>query len=172
MYVDFEIDDNGDLMFLEKNNHKPQKISFNLTNTNTQKIAINFFDFQPTTHRSNNYLKLEFFIDNDKSKNNAKIVTNEDALAQLIALKLKTTLGTLPQRTSFGSKLSTFKHQNLDDASLKNLRIYLTSLLKDDIPNVNVEVKPYIDYNNGYKQTVNIAVYSSNKLLLEYKVER
>lgn len=172
MYVDFEIDDSGDLLFSEKSNNKPQKISFNLTDTKTQKIAINFFDCQPVSHKNNNYLKVEFFIDNDKPKSIANIVTEDNALAQLITLKLKTTLGTLPQRLNFGSKLSTFKHQNLDESSLKTLRVYLNSILQNDIPNVNVDVQPYIDYKNGYKQTVNIAVYSSNKLLLEYKVER
>lgn len=172
MYVDFQIDDSGDLLFTEKNNNKPQKVSFNLTHTRTQKIAINLFDCETINHKNNNYLKVEFFIDNDKPKNIANIVTGDDSLAQLITLKLKTTLGTLPERLTFGSKLSTFKHQNLDDSSLKNLRVYLTSILENDIPNVNVDVQPFIDYNNGYKQTVNIAVYNSNKLLLEYKVER
>lgn len=172
MYVDFEIDDSGDLIFSEKNNNKPQKFSFNLTKTKTQKIAINFIDFSTVPHNSNNYLKIEFFIDNNKDKNIANIITNDNALAQLIILKLKTTIGTLPERLKFGSKLSTFKHQNLDDSSLKNLKVYLTAALSNDVPNVSVEVSPFIDYNNCYKQTVNIAVYSSNKLLLEYKVER
>lgn len=172
MYVDFQLDDSGDLMFAEKNSNRPQRVSFNLTNTRTQKIAINFFDCDTVNHNSNNYLKIEFFIYNNKPKNNASIITSDDALAQLIMLKLKTTLGTLPERPTFGSKLSTFRHQNLDEKSLKNLKVYLTSIFQDDIPNVNVEVNPFIDYNNGYKQTVNIAVYSSNKLLLDYKVER
>lgn len=173
MYVDFELNSTGDLSFEENiERSKPQKISFVTTKTSTQKVCINFIESEAVTHNSNNYLKVEFFIDNYKPKNSAVIVQDDLAKAQLIALKLKTTLGELPNRKEFGSKLSIFRHDVLDEPSMRLLENYLKTCLKDDIPNLNVVVKPYIDYINGYKQTVMIEIFSSNKILLNHKIER
>lgn len=170
MYVDFEIDDSGDLVFSEKKENEPQKISFNCTNFKAQKLAINFNNYNEI--KNNSGISIHFVLNNNKNKYLANILTEEDATIQLIANKLKTTLGTLPERLNFGSKLSTFRHQNINDSNLKNLRLYLISLLSEDVPNIDIDIQPFIDYDNGYKQTVNITVYSSNKLLLEYEVER
>lgn len=170
MYVDFEIDNNGDLVFEEKKNTS-QKISFNISNSSSQKVSFSLFNFSTSKHNSNNYLSVEFLIDRLKDKSLSKAVKGENALAQLIELKLKTTLGTLPERIDFGSKMSLFKHKNINEKSLNELKAYLLSLLKNDIPNLSIDVSPYINYSNGYDQTVKIDIYSSNKLLLNYKIE-
>lgn len=173
MYVDFELNSIGDIVFdddIEKS--YPQKVSFNMSHTSSQKVSINIYDGQSTHHNTCNYLKVEFFIDNKKANSSTKILCDNNAKAQLIALKLKTTLGELPERKEFGTKLSIFRHEILDDNSLKALGNYVKAVLEKDVPNIAVNIRPIIDYNNGYKQTVVIDIYSGSNLMLDYKIER
>lgn len=170
MYVDFKIDNSGDLIFEEKENNA-QRISFDIAKTKTQKVTFGILDCYPTTHNNSNYLKIEFMINNRKSKNNTKIIKETEAFSQLLINKLKTTINTLPERYNFGSKLSTFKHQNINDSTLSEIKTYIMSLLKDDVPNLNVEVSSYINYVNGYNQAINIDIYNGNKFLLNHKIE-
>lgn len=173
MLVDLALTETGDLLFMEKpDDLKPQKILFNLTQTNTQKIAINFNDVKKVKHNSNSYLSIEFFIDKSLSKMMAVMLTEKQEKAQLITMKLKACLGELPERLEFGSKLSLFRHENINDSTIKSLERYLESILDKDILSVKVQAIPHIDYNNGYKQVIKINVFSSDNLIVEYKVER
>lgn len=172
MYVDLELSETGDLLFMEKPEElQPQKITFNLSNTSAQKLSINFYDVEKVKHNSNNYLKVEFFIKKSSSNTIAMTCTNQKEKVQLIILKLKACLGELPERSSFGSKLSSYKHQNINDKTLKELETYLESILEKDIPAVTVKAVPFIDYDI-YKQSVVISVFSNQNLLLDYKIER
>lgn len=173
MYVDLTLSETGDLSFEEKPvDLQPQKIKFNLSNTKAQKICFAFQNIETVKHNSNNYLKVEFVIDKSKPNIIASICSDDIAKAQLITLKLKTCLGDLPERLSFGAKLSSFKHENINSSTLISLEKYLESILADDIFAVSVKATPVIDYNNGYKQTVQLDIFSNQQLLLDYKIER
>lgn len=172
MYIDFKLNDTGDLLFMEKpDSLQPQKISFNLSKTKTQKITFNIYDAEEISHNSNRYLKVQFFINKSKPKIIAVTCNDKDEKIQLISLKLKTCLGDLPQRIDFGSKLSLYKHENINSKSLKSLETYLKSILDNDIDALSIQVNPIIDYENGYKQTVQIDIFSNEELLLNYKIE-
>lgn len=173
MLLDLALTNTGDILFQEKDeNNQPQKIIFNYSKTCSQKISFNIYDVESTKHDSNNYLKVDFFIDKNNPKSMAVTYSDSEAKAQLITLKLKTCLGELPERSNFGSKLSSFRHQNINDTNLKSLEKYLESILSNDISNVSVKADVYIDYNNGYKQTVNLSIFSDDSILLQYKIER
>ena len=173
MIVDLLLSETGDLLFSEQSEEsKPQKISFNISKTKAQKVSMSFLDVETVKHSSNNYLKVNFFINNNKPKMIANTNIDTDADILLIALKLKTALGELPERQDFGSKMAMFKHNNITAVNLKTLEIYLKQLLKEDIAAVNVKATPIIDFDNGYKQTVKVEIYSDSNLLLDYKIER
>ena len=65
-----------------------------------------------------------------------------------------------------------FKHDEINETNLKILNIYLQNFLSQYLTNPSVKLIPVIDYQNGYKQAVQIKIYSGNNLLLEYNLER
>lgn len=172
MYIDFKLNDTGDLLFMEKSDTlQHQKISFNLSKTKSQKITFNIYDSKEVFHNSNQYLKAQFIINKNKPKVIALTCNDKEEKIQLITLKLKTCLGDLPQRKDFGSKLSLYKHENINSKLLESLEIYLKSILDNDIAALSIQATPIIDYENGYKQTVQIDIFSNDELLLNYKIE-
>jgi hypothetical protein len=172
MFVDFAVNNSGDLIFAKKDDkYKSLCLKFNLTKTKTQKISFLTSDSTDVEHSSDNYLKLSFTIQNNDFKTTDVVFKDKEALIQLISLQLKTTEGELPYRTTDGSKLTTFRHQNINTRTLRNLESYLKTFLADYIYNPSVTATPVIDYNNGYKQAVELYIYSNNNLLLQYNVE-
>lgn len=171
-YVDFAINDTGDLIFTERNDkYKSLNIKFNLSQTKAQRISFLTSESDSIVHSSDNYLKISFKIEDVENKMTSISYKDTDALVQLIAVQLKGTLGELPYRTDDGSELSTYKHQNINDTTLNNLKDYLESFLATYIYNPSVTVTPYIDYSNGYVQTVKIYIYSNSNFILDYVVE-
>lgn len=169
MYTDLKLNSNGDLIFNEiDNSYRKQKILFNITDTKTQKIKFNFYNCTGATHRSNNYLKVDFEIKKDVIKYVATTLKDNEAKSQLIAIKLQTVFGELPKRNEFGSELSKFKHLNINDSNINKISSHLYELLKDDVDNLTIHIEPYIQYTNKYRQALNIYIYSKNDLLLNY----
>lgn len=172
MFVDFAIDSSGDLTFKEQDNiNSSLKIGFFLSSTSANKIVFDFADFTPITP-SKNALKVEFEIVKRTANKTANTLKDMDALTQLLSLKLKTTLGELPLRQTFGSKVSLLKHKEINQINLQMLENYIEECISDIVPNAVVEATPYIDYNNGYKQTILIKIYSAERILLDYIIER
>lgn len=173
MYADFKITDTGDIVFQEQSkSFNPLLVKFNISQTKAQKIQ---FDFSP--EYSNNKIsksaqKIKFFIKKNPNKYSAEILVEDNAINQLIFIKLKTVLGELPERSYFGSTLSTLKHKPINDKNLTLIEKITENALKDIIRTPTVKAEPYIDYNNGYVQTVKLYIYSSNNLMLEYILER
>lgn len=172
MYVDFAVNDTGDLIFEKQNsNYSSLSIKFNISDTKAQKIILNIEESEELPYIDNR-LSVTFKIEDKKPSDTAAIYKDDVSTAQLIALKLKTTLGELPLRKEFGSKLSMFKHQNINDKTLRQIENIVESAVSDMIYNPTVVASPIIDTTNGYKQTIKIEIYNNNNLLLQYKVER
>ena len=172
MYVDFRIDKSGDIIFKEQ--HKDNcslKISFYLSKTKAQKVVFDLSDFEKAKP-SKYALKVSFDINKSLANKSVNIINDENALNQLLTLKLKTTLGELPLRKNFGSKISLMRHKEINAGNLSQLEAYVRECLSDIIPNPIVEAKPYINYDNGYNQTVILTVYNGNKKILNYILER
>lgn len=173
MYIDFEINDTGDLIFQRKEkSYNPLKVKFNLSQTNVQKITFHIEENYYEKETKDNSLKVSFFIKKEKDVYSANYISSEDALMQLIKLKMKTTLGELPLRKDFGSILTTVKHANMDSSNLRRVELIIIDCLKDLIRNPQVTVSPYINYKNGYQQTVKIKIFNDSDFLLEYVMER
>ena len=169
MFVDFKIDDTGDLIFQEQSkNFNPLSIKFNISKTKTQKIQFDLSSNYFEQKKSNNSQKITFFINNKPNKYSAEIVVGDNSLNQLMFLKLNTVLGELPNRSDFGSTLSTLRHKNIDDKNLSLLEKITESTLKDIIRNPSVKAKPFIDYSDGYNQVVKLEIFNNSNLLLEY----
>ena len=171
MIADFAISKSGDLLFQEQDvNSTSLKVSFVLSNTNATKIVFDLSEFELNTP-SRNALKVSFDLVKKTANKSVHIVKEDEMIAQLLTLKLKTSLGELPLRQKFGSEISLMKHQEINKANLDKLAQYVKSCIEDIISNPIVEAKPYINYNNGYSQTVILNIYGDNKTLLKYIIE-
>ena len=100
------------------------------------------------------------------------MLKEEEALSQLLLMKLKTTLGELPLRPEFGSKISLLKHKDINNSNLRLLEEYIADCISDIVSEPTVKATAYIDYRNGYNQTVQVRVYDKNKNILSYILER
>lgn len=171
MIADFAINKSGDLLFQEQDvNSTSLKVSFVLSNTNATKIVFDLSEFELNTP-SRNALKVSFDLVKKTANKSVHIVKEDEMIAQLLTLKLKTSLGELPLRQKFGSEISLMKHKEINKANLDKLAQYVKSCIEDIISNPIVEAKPYINYNNGYSQTVILNIYGDNKTLLKYIIE-
>ena len=172
MLADFKISKTGDLIFKENDiTSNKIKISFVLSQTNSCKVCFDFNECEEVKP-SANALKIQFNLV-DRTANKTVVMLNEEnALSQLLLLKLKTTIGELPLRSSFGSKISLMKHNDINSSYLKQLEDYIAECISDIVSDPTVKATSYIDYANGYNQTVQIRIYDKNKNVLSYILER
>lgn len=171
MIADFAISKSGDLLFQEQDiNSTSLKVSFTLSQTKAYKVIFDFSEFNLNTP-SKNALRLSFDLVKKTANKSVQIVKEDEMIAQMLALKLKTSLGELPLREEFGSNISLMKHQEINKANLDKLAQYVKTCIEDIIANPTVEAKPYISYNNGYIQTVILNIYGDDKNLLNYIIE-
>lgn len=173
MFVDFAINKTGDLLFSENNtNHSPLNIKFNISKTKNQKISFYIEEDLSNNDESKNSLKVSFLIEKNTNAFSALVHKDKEELTQLISLQLKDVLGELDYSKNNGSKLCLFKHENINDETIKYMKIYLESFLTKYLQNPQVKITPLIDYDNGYKQTVNISIKNNNDFILQHKMER
>lgn len=168
MIADFKITKTGDLIFKENDiTSNKIKVSFVLSKTNACKVCFDFNEFEAITP-SKNALKIQFDLVEKTANKSITVLKEEDALAQLMLLKLKTTIGELPLRETFGSKISLLRHKDINDSNLKLLEDYISECISDIVSQPTVKATAYIDYSNGYNQTVIVRIYDKNKNILSY----
>lgn len=168
MIADFKINKTGDLVFKENDIESNKiKVSFVLSQTNSCKIYFDLNEFE-TIVPSSHALNIQFDLVQKTANKSVSVLKQEDALAQLILLKLRTSIGELPLRKQFGSKISLLKHKEINKSNLKLLEDYIEECVSDILSQPTVEASSYIDYRNGYKQTVKIRIYDKNKNILSY----
>lgn len=173
MFVDLQINNTGDIVFhKEDKQYKALKIKFCLSQTKTQKVSFHMEDCFYKTETKDNLLKVSFFVNKEKNSYSVTALKDNDVYIQMINLQLKTVLGELPNRPTLGSTLTTVKHMNINEKSLKQVELIVKDSLKNIIRDPQVNVIPYINYKNGYDQTIKISIYNDTNLLLEYIVER
>jgi hypothetical protein len=172
MYVDFAINENGDLVFEDSNqNYSHLHLKFNISKNNIQKVSFAIRKGERLIHSSDDYLKVSFFLKGNEQNIITKLYKDDDALIQLIKLQLKDNLGELAYRTEDGSLLNSFKHRNINEETLTELENYLTEFLSSYLFNPIVKVTPNINYINGYKQEILIDIYNNEDHLLSYTLE-
>ena len=74
----------------------------------------------------------------------------------------------MPLRKNFGSKISLLKHKEINTTNLKKLEECIKETISDILSEPTVTATPYIDYSNGYNQTVQVRIYDRNKNVLNY----
>lgn len=168
---DFMIDNNGDISFLENNNNN-SRLRINFYKSNYKSIAIKFDVDNDYVQEDNHMFTLKFNLSNKKYNKNLLEVTNRNYIIQRIIINLKTSLGQLPNRTDVGSRLETIYHKNIYDITVhKELEKIVSAAIGDLIDNYSIDIKPYINKDNGYTPMIKIYVYSSNELYFYYEME-
>ena len=171
-YYDFMITENGDISFVENDiENKRFNLKFYLSNFNAMNIK---FNIERTSKIKNEKHMMNITFNLNKIKYNKKIfsVSDKDYIIQQIKIRLRTSLGELPLRKTFGSTLETQMHKDIQDKTVqKNIENIVSSIVSEFLKNYSIKVIPYIDRNNGYYQTFKINIYSNNSLILEYEME-
>ena len=138
-----------------------------LSNTNACKVCFDFNEFESIVP-SNHALKVQFDLVEKTANKSTMIIKEEDALSQLLLLKLKTTLGELPRRQEFGSRISMLRHKDVNTTNLRALEEYIVDCISDIVNNPTAKAEAYVDYTNGYNQTVQVRIYDKDKNVLTY----
>ena len=171
-YYDFMLTENGDISFIENNiENKRFNLKFYLSNSNTINIT---FNIERTSNINTKKHMMNITFNLNKIKYNKKIfsVSDKAYVIQQIKTRLRTSLGELPLRKTYGSILETQMHKDITDKVVqKNVENIVSSVVSDFLKNYSIKVIPYIDKNNGYYQTFKINIYSNNSLILEYEME-
>lgn len=169
---DLLLTSNGDISFKSINDYNNTlKISFFKSKIKGLKIDF-YIEKAPQPIRSKNSLMISFNYNTIKNNKIAMEVNKEAALIQLLSIKLKTSLGELPERKNIGSKLETIIHEDLyDKAVIKNVENIIYNCIRDLIEEPQIIIEPKIIKTNGYEQILNIKILDDNKLLYSYETE-
>lgn len=170
--MDLLITPSGDLSFTEIEN-KNNKLIINFYKGTGRALKVDFDvqgDFQEQPPKD--ALIISFDISHKLNNKRASIVKDDAHKMQQILIRLKTSLGELPDRTSIGSTLETVKHKNLNDSQVKaQVESIVSKAINDILSDFKVIATPEINKENGYKQIMNIKIYENNELLTTYKME-
>lgn len=172
MLVDFKLDNSGDLVFQEQDSTSNiLKLSFALTKTKVLKLVMDF-EQDKKSFVGENAVKISFETIRTTANKSVAVIRDDEAIAQLIKMKLKTVLGELPLNKEFGSKITLLKHKDITDKNLKALENYILECISEFTSGAKVKAYPYINYDKGYTQTIMVNVYSFDKKILQYALER
>ena len=170
--IDFLLTPEGDLSFVEdqlENNRL--KIDFYKTKSNALRILFDIAagaELEP----SSTALTINFNVLTNTPNKKALIAKDERYLIQQLLMRLKTSLGELPERQEIGSTLETVKHKRLNDKTTKAaVEAIVSSAIQDLYDGYLVKATPVIDKTDGYKQIMNVEIYKDNNLLLNYEME-
>lgn len=159
----------GDLLFTT---NKRQSNKINLTFAISENlINLNFFlkgcsEIIPTSG-----IVLGFELNDIKTNTKkAKMIENLPAYRQACLIRIKTSLGQLPERINIGSKIETKMHDFLFKEETKTQVMSMAKeAIKDILPNATVTVTAIAKHTiNGYKQCFNIKIYDEDLMILNY----
>lgn len=168
-YYDFMINDNGDIVFVT-NDLKNKRINAKFYISSNKPLNIKFnIDRVSKTNKEQHMLNVLFNL--EKIKNNKTIYSVSDTsyIAQQIKMRLKTSLGELPLRRTYGTELERYMHKDINDKTIqKGIEQIVLGAISDLLNDYSVKVFPYINKNNKYEQVMKIYIYSNNSLILDY----
>lgn len=170
--VDLLLTATGDVAFIETKEEK-SRLKLTFFKTSGKAVKINFYTENIEEPKaSNNGLTIKFNIENIKNNKRILTVKNDAYRVQQIKMRIKTSLGELPERTNIGSTLETVIHKRLYDSDvISKTKSIITEALTDIIEDLYIEAEPIIKKVDSYEQLMRIYIYSGNNLLLTYETE-
>ena len=104
-------------------------------------------------------LAIYFDLTNRKNNKRAMLVEDDAYKMQQIFMRIKTSLGELPERPEIGSKIETIMHQNIHDkAAQSKVERIVGDAIKDIIYNYSVKAIPKVIKDNDYRQVMNVMI--------------
>ena len=170
--MDLLITPSGDLAFTEINS-KNNRLVINFYKSIGNALKIDF-DIQGNHQEQpqKDTFVIRFNISHKLKNKRAELVKDDAYKMQQILIRLKTSLGELPDRLSIGSTLETVRHKNLNDEHVRlKVESIASKAINDILSDFKVVAKPEINKDNGYKQIMNIKIYENNDLLTTYAME-
>ena len=165
MAMDFALNDNGDIAFVQSSRKSEAfQLDFLIANSNSLKL-----DFFVTDTKEESYLEgltpgliFNFYLDNiEYDKDIFLLESEEDVIFQKIKIRLNTALGTIRNNKTLGSEIDNLKHRILngsDDDKYEDIIDCVRNAIKDILPNAKITVKKlntiYTDYSNSLIVTI------------------
>lgn len=170
--IDFLITPSGDLAFTEiEKENQTLEISFYKTKTQALKISFEMDTYLTNTPKKDS-LVVYFDLLSIKNNKRAMLVEDDAYKMQQIFMRIKTSLGELPERPEVGSKIETVMHQNIHDKAVQSkVERIVGDAIKDIVYNHSVKAIPTVIKDNDYKQVMNVMIYEDDDLLLTYEME-
>lgn len=170
--MDLLITPSGDLAFTEINS-KNKRLSVNFFKSMNNALKIDFdIEGNYQEHPQKDTFVIKFNISHKLKNKRAEIVKDDAYKMQQVLIRLKTSLGELPERLTIGSMLEIVKHKNLNDEHVRlKVENIVSTAINGILSDFKVVAKPEINKDNGYKQIMNIKIYENNELLTTYTME-
>ena len=171
--IDLLLTPSGDLSFIEEQ-HQNKQLKIDFYKSKNKALRVTFFveGSGEANKPSAKSLAIHFNILTKKANKKALLVTDNKYLTQQVTIRLQTALGELPQRTDIGSRLETVRHKNLNSLdTISSVEQIVSEAIKDILDDYTVKATPKITKENGYKQIMNVDIYKSKELLLNYELE-
>lgn len=169
---DLALSKNGDILF-EQNVDKtmPLKISFFISKANPLRVSFYTDECFPA-NKPVGALAISFEIEDTPGDKKGVVLSEEQAMAQLIEFRLNSAKGQILDRESIGSQLEYVKHKPLHDSVIQTLAMtYVKEAIADIMPNAEVNVEAAITYDGGYSQGLNIYIYNEGLLIFKYQLK-
>lgn len=170
--MDFLLTPNGDLAFTESHREN-KKLKINFYKTKSRALKVDFeMDTYLTYNPPKDSLTITFDINHIKNDKKAMMVKDDAYKIQQILMRIKTSLGELPERQEIGSKIETVMHKNLHSSStISKVEQVVGDAIRGLVSNCTIIAKPYVKKESEYKQIMNVMIYQDEELLLTYEME-
>lgn len=160
MIFDFQLGENGDILFKQSSREK-ESLQFDFFTANTNGLVFNFYI---DSYNNKEYLadlkphfELDFYIDNPEDNKEIVCIDNkEDYIYQQIKIRLNSALGTIRNNETLGSKLDNYRHMLLNPDKHKGyeeLILCIRDAIKDILPNAGIDIyntpSIYTDFTNS-----------------------
>lgn len=165
MAVDFALNDNGDIAFIQSSRKSEAfQLDFLIADSNSLRL-----DFFVNNTKEQSYLDgmipgliFNFYLDNiEYDKDILLLESKEDIVFQQIKIRLNTALSTIKNNEALGSEIDNLKHRILngnDKDKYEDVIDCIRNAIKDVLPNAEITVKKintiYTDYSNSLIVTI------------------
>lgn len=170
---DLLLTETGDLLFL-KNKKQNNKINISFNVTSLSGVKLSFYLNGCKDNIPLDSINIKFEVREDQINTyTAKIIKDIEAYRQACFIRIKTPLQQLPKRLEIGSYIETVSHDFLfEDTTIQSVINIVKESISDILPDASVTAIPIAKQTeNGYKQIMNVKIYSEDLLILNYDLE-
>lgn len=165
MSYDLYLTSSGDITFEESNVIRDYGLVYDFFIASSNAFTLNIYTkTSKSAIQMPQSLTLEFYYYTLDHNKNSRYVEGDKFIQQAIKLRLSTEQGTITNDESFGSRLYSIMHSNLDDSKLLDAIVDIAKeALSDILPNANITASKIDTNYYDYHDTVKLTIKHDNK---------